>query len=218
MSRILKKIWVYLVVDVSGSLSIVGSNLNKALKEMKEIITQNEEFSGCEINFSLITFNELTDVKIDLRNIYEIKDSEFELVYTGLTNPAPALEYAAKMAMKRYSVCKNDDGRDCMHPIIFFFTDGRPEGNESYQTEYERVAKNIKDLEARKKLSVVAAGYGYPDIANLKLLTENVIMMEGNDVKKLEKFFKILIPMTLLTGVTNTSWQIRKAFRKNIMR
>ena len=217
MSRILKKIDVYLVVDVSGSLSVVGSNLNKSLKEMKEIITQNEELSGCEIKLNLITFNELKEVKIDFRNINEIKPSEFELVYTGYTNPAPALEYAANMAMKRYSVWKNDDGCECMHPIIFFFTDGRPEGNESYQTEYERVAKNIKDL-AGKKLSVVAAGYGYPDIENLKLLTENVIMMEGNDVKKLEKFFKHLIPATLVTGVTNTSWQIRNAFIKNIMR
>ena len=213
MKNVKEQVHLIFVVDVSTSLDTVGSKLNQSLKDFHNILMEKDDFKRYDIYITLITFNELMNVKVDFKPIGSVSTDTFNLSYYGCTNPAPALEYAVNSAREHVLQWKKA-GYNRFKPFIFFFTDGSP--NECYKEEYEKIAKEIKKKDA-EDFVFVAAGYGYTEVENLSLATENVILMERNE-EKLEKMFRQLLPRTLLTSMTGTAAQMRRGFRAFNMR
>ena len=198
-----KPVDVILVVDKSGSLSPYTETLNSAIKQTVVALKTSEDLSGCDVYFTLVSFDNNMYKNIDFDNLNSVDASTLELKYEGGTNPAPALEYALQKSIKRYETYKAN-GEPAYHPLIFFFTDGSPYPENPYLDEFKRIAAEYKDYEANNKLVIVSCGFGDKvNIDNLKLLTydsNRVISVNKNDIEKLKKFFSKLIEATASTA------------------
>ena len=210
-----KKIDVCLVVDRSGSLGKVGEIINDSLVAMLAEIKKTPYLHGCEVYFTLVSFANDNTKDIDFAPISSVSPSSLSLTYNYQTNPGPALEYTVEKAYNRYYDWKNN-GEEAFHPLIFFFTDGSPYPVDRYMSGYKKIAEKIKELEEKKKLVIVCAGYGNANIENLNMLTtypERVLQMADNRVDKLSKFFSEIIPQTITSTLTGTFDQMADVFR-----
>lgn len=198
-----KPVDVILVVDKSGSLSPYTKTLNSAIKQTVTALKSSEDLSGCDVHFTLVSFDNNMYKNVDFANLDSVDASALELKYEGGTNPAPALEYALQQSIKRYETWKAK-GIPAFHPLIFFFTDGSPYPENPYLADFKSVAAEYKAYEANEKLVIVSCGFGDKvNTDNLKLLTfdsNRVIYVKQNDIEKLKKFFSKLIVATTETA------------------
>ena len=218
----LKKVDIILVADCSGSLAeqrtVINSSLNAMIKSMK----MSPDLMGCELYFSLVPFSK----NVILEKAFEFKPlrtitSQLELGnFENVTNPGPALKNITVKALARYEKWKHN-GDFCMHPLIFFFTDGYPYHPDDamrakFVSDYKDAASFIKAKESDKKLLIVGGAFGAnADINNMNLLTANperILKISSDNVEKLGKFFSEIIPITTVTTLTKSADQLKPMF------
>ncbi len=220
----LKKVDIILVVDCSGSLIEQRTVINNALNAMIKAMKMSPDLMGCEMYFSLVPFSK----DVILEKAFEFKPlrtitSQLELGnFENVTNPGPALKNITVKALARYEKWKSE-GVFCMHPLIFFFTDGYPYHPDAamkakFVSAYKDAATFIKAKESDKKLLIVGGAFGAKaDIDSMNLLTaypERILKISSDNVDKLVKFFSEIIPMTTVTTLTKSADQLKPMFMK----
>ena len=217
-----KKVDIILVVDCSGSLAEQRMNINNALNTMIKAMKMSPDLMGCEMYFSLVPFsrNVIPEKAFEFKPLRTIT-SQLELGnFENVTNPGPALKNITVKALARYEAWKSE-GVFCMHPLIFFFTDGYPyHPDDAIRAEVDRDYKDaasfIKAKESDKKLLIVGGAFGAnADINNMNLLTANperILKISSDNVDKLGKFFSEIIPMTAVTALTKSADQLKPMF------
>ena len=210
-----KKLDICIVADRSGSLEEEGEGINAALVSMLENIKREPYLSGVEIYLTLVSFAANMSKNVDFAPIEKVSPASLKLTYGGQTNPGPALDYVVYTANDRYYKW-SDNGEEAFHPLIFFFTDACPYPEEKYLSDYKKIAEKIRALEANKKLVIVGIGYGNADIEKLGLITADkahMVNITGSDPKKLDKFFKEVIPQTIKPYTTGDKKALDRLFR-----
>ena len=213
---VLKPVDICLLVDNSISLEDHIDDINSAVEEMIDGIKTSNVFKGLDVYFTFITFSDKMQILMDFEPINEIHHKKIVISKNYSTNPAPALDYAVRTAMRRYNT-NRDNGLQPYKPVFYFFTDGIPypaismtrlseEGPEmTYAAAFEQEAALIKGYITQRspKLLFICAGFGKDaDIDNLKKLTDEsfIINMREGNTDDLKRFFNQLIPQTPCTN------------------
>lgn len=200
--KLRKSLEIGIVIDSSGSLQDYGEELKKSIRLMIENIKKEPYFQGADVYLTLMSFAESKNPIIDAQLIQNIINPELNFKFEGRTNPGPAIKAVVGSTYERYRNRK-DKGEEPWHPLLFFFTDGKPYPEELYLEDYKRAAEAVKALEKEKKLFCVTCAFGNADRQKLELMTnypERVLSVGSKDIDKLSNFFKEIIPRTAVTA------------------
>ncbi len=178
-----------IIVDCSTSVKGQIEKINEILRCIYGIIRVYPEFAGVYLSVMKFPVKEGEDpfyIKSVRAGSLDEKCA-IELTAWGNTNPASVLKKAAEYAQDRYKSLKRDEslrGAEIAHPLILFFNDGKlsagtdsengtVDAYEQYIVEaaYDKVCREIRELEAQRKFQIKAFGMGDADMAVLKKLT-----------------------------------------------
>lgn len=214
-----KKIDIGIICDCSRSLEDYRDALICALRKTVLALKTNEDLFGYEVYFTLIPFaSEIQQQNvIDCKLINEINTDDINLHIGGTTNPGPALKQMINKFMDRYTKWK-EDGTLCAHPLIFFFSDGKPYPVAPCQKEYEAAAKTIREKEDNKKVLIVGCSFGNANYENMKIVTnypERILKInDGSNIEKLTRFFSEIISSTTICTITGAIDAMNRMFKK----
>lgn len=175
-----RRLPVYLLLDCSGSMS--GEPIESVRQGIKMLLSElKSDPQALETAaLSVITFASVAQQTTPLTELMLFKEPKLEA--SGATALGGALRVLRECMDKEVRKTTEDQKGD-WKPLVFILTDGVHTDDD----EFEKETANIKSL---KVANIIAVGAGpYVDQANLKRITDNVLLMSTASESDLSKFF-----------------------------
>jgi uncharacterized protein YegL len=174
----MRRLPVYLVLDVSGSMS--GEPI-KAVKEGVAMLLnalRGEPYALETAYLSVITFESKAKQVSPLTDLVSFQEPQ--LNSGGTTALGAALELLSSR-LDTEIVKNTPQEKGDWRPLVFLMTDGQP--TDKWQKGMDEVKKR------KAKIIACAAGSG-ADINVLKQITENVVQLKSTSANDIKKFFE----------------------------
>ncbi len=175
-----RRLPVYLLLDCSGSMS--GEPIESVRQGIKMLLSElKSDPQALETAaLSVITFASVAQQTTPLTELMLFKEPKLEA--SGATALGGALRVLRECMDKEVRKTTENQKGD-WKPLVFILTDGAHTDDD----EFDRETANIKSL---KVANIIAVGAGpYVDQANLKRITDNVLLMSTASESDLSKFF-----------------------------
>lgn len=168
---------VYLVVDVSYSMSIAEEQLNSSLSSLLNVL-RTDPLMAELVRLSLIAFSEMPVLLARLSSVEEMKLPW--LRPSGGTRYGPAISMLARTVQDDIAALQNS-GYAVYRPLVFFISDGSPM-DPGWQVEL----RELRDQ--RRSPTIIAIGFGSADPQALRLIAGGrgraFIFAEHTDAKQ----------------------------------
>lgn len=220
---------VVILVDCSYSVKDIRPLIIRNLRTLLQVLKGHKLFADGKgkVLLTLVYFNHRYRVVIDTEDIMNISEEDITFEATGATNPGKALADAIDKVKTYYDKNKREMPA-LKHPLLFLFTDGRPDAGvnataaehrqmeESYKAACESIrGMQIKTDKEDRKLGVAAVCYNpgisvkahrkdYETLCRLSPLPEQNIYDAGYNKNSLERFFTDLIPQMIIAQTLGT--------------
>ena len=165
------------LVDTSGSMSAVASELNDGLILLGEALREDPQALG-RVEFCIITFNDEARILVPFGPAYDYNAPKVSC--DGLT----AMHQAVGMALEQLEIRKQqyrETGTSFRRPWVFMLTDGAP--NDDDHGEFQA----LRDAQMGKHCSFFPMGIGTE--VNMELL-KSLIYGQGLVLKATKENFK----------------------------
>jgi len=175
----MRRLPVYLLLDVSGSMSGEPIEAVKNGVQMMHSALRRDPYALESAYISVITFSSSVDQVIPLTEVAQFQPPS--LSAGGGTSLGAALQKVVECANKEL-VKSTKEVKGDWKPLVFIMTDGAPTDN---------VEPGIKAFNAAKWGIVVACAAGAgADKSVLQRLTENIVTLDTADAATIGAFFK----------------------------
>ena len=181
MSDFIRRLPVYLLIDCSGSMH--GERIEAVKQGIKALITElKSDPQALETAYiSVITFSNTAQQINALTELMLFKEPELNA--SGGTMFGRALDLlmdCINREVRKSTETQKGDWR----PLVFILTDGNP----SDEMDFKRAANELK---AMKTANIIACAAGADaDTKYLKMVTDNVVMMNSLTAGQFAEFFK----------------------------
>lgn len=180
MSDYIRRLPVYLLLDCSGSM--YGERLEAVKQGIRSLISElRSDPQALETAYiSVITFASTAEQVVPLTELMLFEEPELKA--SGATMFGRALDLLMECMEKELRKSTETQKGD-WRPLIFILTDGAPSDLEDFQ----RAAKVLK---TRGVANIIACAAGADaDTKYLKMITDNVLMMNTLSAGDLSAFF-----------------------------
>ncbi|MDR2763141.1 MAG: VWA domain-containing protein [Planctomycetaceae bacterium] len=175
----MRKLPVYLLLDVSGSMSGEPIEAVKNGVQMMHSALRKDPYALESAYISVITFSSNVQQVIPLTEVSQFQPPS--LSASGGTSLGEALQKVVDCANREVAKSTKDQKGD-WKPLVFIMTDGTPTDN---------VESGISAFQSYKWGVVVACAAGQnADKTILQRLTENVVTLDTADSATIAAFFK----------------------------
>jgi len=175
----MRRLPVYLLLDVSGSMSGEPIEAVKNGVQMLVAALRQDPQALETAHLSVITFGSQAQQIIPLTDLASFQTPDLQA--GGVTAMGEALAMVATKVDTEI-VKSTHDAKGDWKPLMFILTDGEP--TDDFQ-------RGINEFKKRKFGMVVACGAGAgANENNLKLITENVVKLDTANTDSLKQFFK----------------------------
>ena len=182
-----------LLVDTSSSMSRCMEELNTDIRNMLEILKEQESLKA-EVHVSFITFvNGGANLHTALRSIHNIEFKDF--VEGGMTPLGAALRIAKDMVEDREIIPSKSYA-----PIILLLSDGAP--NDHWENELNMFINDGRSKKCMRMSLGIGKDYDY-DV--LKSFSSNGEVYEAKDSTNILDFFKFMT-MTIKEKTLSTDF------------
>ena len=183
-----------LLVDTSSSMSCCMEELNTAIRNMLEILKEQESLKA-EVHVSFITFgNGGANLHIALRPIHNIEFKDF--VEGGMTPLGGALRIAKEIVENREIIPSKSYA-----PIILLLSDGGPT-DDGWEDEMHRFINDGRSKKCMRMSLGIGRDYDY-DV--LKSFSSSGEVYEAKDSTNIIDFFKFMT-MTIKEKTLSTDF------------
>lgn len=180
MDEFVRRLPVYLLLDCSGSM--MGERIEAVKQGIRSLITELKgDPQALETAYiSVITFSSMAKQEAGLTELMLFKEPELKA--SGATMFGRALDVlmdCINTEVRKSTETQKGDWR----PLVFVLTDGAP----SDVNDFKRAAEQLKTM---KIANIIACAAGADaDTTYLKMMTENVLMMNSLSAGDLAQFF-----------------------------
>lgn len=172
------------IIDVSGSMDPLKTDLNKAIRTLLRQMKANDKLCRC-VDLLVIHFNGAATPVVDFECLEDVKEDDVVLneniKLKGYTDTGKAILEALNRTKKKREAIYKESGKKNKpkQPLVFLLTDGIPdagqrdeenETDEEYQAAvdavnqaYQSAANQIKEMEINEKITFVATGIKHPN-------------------------------------------------------
>jgi len=183
-----------LLVDTSSSMSCCMEELNTAIRNMLEILKEQESLKA-EVHVSFITFgNGGANLHTALRPIHNIEFKDF--VEGGMTPLGGALRIAKEIVENREIIPSKSYA-----PIILLLSDGGP-NDDGWEDEMHRFINDGRSKKCMRMSLGIGRDYDY-DV--LKSFSSSGEVYEAKDSTNIIDFFKFMT-MTIKEKTLSTDF------------
>lgn len=196
------------IIDVSGSMDTLKTDLNKAIRELLRQMKEDTKLRNC-VDLLVIHFNGVATTVVDFEHLEKVNESDVVLnenvELKGNTDTGNAIHEAINKSTEMRAKVFEESGKTLKptYPLVFLLTDGIPDAGikrdnetyEDYQKEVDRVnqayqsaSETIKQLERENHITFVATGIKHPNhsksvleekLKELTIYPDHVIIIEG---------------------------------------
>jgi uncharacterized protein YegL len=180
MSDFVRRLPVYLLIDCSGSM--LGERIEAVKQGIKSLVTELKgDPQALETAYlSVITFASTARQETALTELMLFKEPELKA--SGATMFGRALDILMECINKEVRKSTETQKGD-WRPLVFILTDGAP----SDVVDFQRAAAELKNM---KIANIIACAAGADaDTTYLKMVTDNVVMMNNLSSGEFAKFF-----------------------------
>lgn len=180
MSNFLRRLPVYLLLDCSGSM--IGEPIEAVRQGMKALLSElRGDPQALETAYlSVITFDSSARQIIPLTELIEFREPQINAGgATALGGAINVLIDCINKEVRNATDMQKGDWR----PLVFILTDGTP-------TDEDVFKQAVKSLKNVKTANIIACAAGADaDTSWLKLITDNVLMMNTLSSGDMSRFF-----------------------------
>lgn len=191
----MRRLPVYILIDTSGSMN--GEPIESVKVGLDAMISslRQDPFALESACISIITYDKDVKCLLPLTPLEDMQLPEIKTPESGPTHMGAALQMLCQQIDKEVQLNTPERKGDWM-PLLFLLTDGKPSDIQLYN-------KIIPEVKKRKFASIVACAAGMKAKPEpLKLLTEQVYMLDTLDSSSFKQFFKWV---STTIGVSNRS-------------
>jgi uncharacterized protein YegL len=179
----MRRLPVYLLLDTSGSMS--GEPIQAVNVGLQALMSslRSDPHALDTVYISIITFDKDVKVFLPLTELSEVQLTEITCPQSGPTHFGEALEVVMQKINLEVIQSSGDVKGDWM-PLLFIMTDGKPSDLMKFKEMSGKIRKGQFG-------NIVACGAG-PKVKEeyLKMLTDNITMLEYMDSASFEAYFK----------------------------
>ena len=180
MSDFVRRLPVYLLLDCSGSMH--GERIEAVKQGVRSLISElkNDPQALETAYVSVITFSSTAKQEVALTELMLFKEPELKA--SGATMFGRALDLlmeCIRTEVRKSTETQKGDWR----PLVFILTDGAPSDVE----DFKRAANELKGMHIANLIACAAGADA--DTTYLKMITENVLMMNTVSAGDLAAFF-----------------------------
>lgn len=179
----MRRLPVYILIDTSGSMK--GEPIESVKVGLEAMLSslRQDPFALESACISIITFDKDVKCVVPLTPLEDLQLPEISTPESGPTHTGAALKMLCEQVDKEVQLSTPEHKGDWM-PLLFLLTDGKP----SDLHEYNAIVSEVKK---RKFASIVACAAGMKAKPEpLKLLTDQVYMLDTLDSAGFKQFFK----------------------------
>ncbi len=180
MADYTRRLPVYLLLDCSGSM--MGDPIEAVRQGVKALLLDLKgDPQALETAYiSVITFDSTARQVVPLTELMQFQEPELQA--QGATAMGKALEVlmdSVNQEVRKSTETQKGDWR----PLVFILTDGKPTDRE----QFERASEALKGMKAANIIACAAGAKA--ETADLKKITDNVLMMNTLSAGDLARFF-----------------------------
>lgn len=178
-----RRLPVYLLIDSSGSMHGEPIHaVNVGISSMLSALRQ-DPYALESVHISLITFDREIKELMPLTSLEEAQVNDIELPRSGATHLGEGIEFLVNKV--EHNVVKSSvDEKGDFRPMLFIMTDGSPSDLLVFK-------ESIPRLKACNFAEIIACAAGpKANTDYLKLLTDNVVVLDNMDSGAFSVFFK----------------------------
>lgn len=179
----MRRLPVYLLLDTSGSMN--GEPIQAVNVGLQSLMSslRSDPHALDSVYISIITFDKEVKEFLPLTEVSNVQLQEITCPKSGPTHLGEALEVVMKKIDSDIKLSSANQKGDWM-PLLFIMTDGKP----SDMMKFKEMSSKIK---SKKFGNIIACGAG-PKAKEeyLKMLTDNVTMLDHMDSASFEAFFE----------------------------
>lgn len=178
-----RRLPVYILIDTSGSMK--GEPIESVKVGLEAMVTslRQDPFALESAAISIITYDRDVKVVLPLTPLEDLQLPEIVTPDSGPTHTGAALKVLCEQVDAEVQLSTPDKKGDWM-PLLFLLTDGKPSDLQLYN-------QMINEVKKRRFASIVACAAGMKAKPEpLKLLTDQVYMLDTLDSATFRQFFK----------------------------
>lgn len=179
----MRRLPVYILIDTSGSMK--GEPIESVKVGLEAMLSslRTEPYALETMALSIITFDRDVKCLLPLTPIENVQLPEITTPESGPTHTGAALRMLCNQVDKEVKKNTSEQKGD-WRPLLFLLTDGKP----SDLQEYNQI---IPEVKRRKFAGIIACAAGMrAKTEPLKLLTDQVYMLDTMDSAGFKRFFK----------------------------
>lgn len=179
----MRRLPVYILIDTSGSMK--GEPIESVKVGLEAMVSslRQDPFALESACISIITYDKDVKCLVPLTPLEDLQLPEITTPESGPTHMGAALQMLCQQIDKEVQLSTPERKGDWM-PLLFLLTDGKPSDIQLYN-------EIIPEVKKRKFASVVACAAGMKAKPEpLKLLTDQVYMLDTLDSSSFKQFFK----------------------------
>lgn len=179
----MRRLPVYILIDTSGSMK--GEPIESVKVGLDAMVSslRQDPFALESASISIITYDKDVKCLVPLTPLEDLQIPEIKAPESGPTHMGAALQMLCLQIDKEVQLSTPERKGDWM-PLLFLLTDGKPSDIQLYN-------EIIPEVKKRKFASIVACVAGMRAKPEpLKLLTDQVYMLDTLDSSSFKQFFK----------------------------